>query len=227
MASCDAFYKFTMVDIGAAGSNHDSYVFRTSAFGERLMRNELPIPKPKALPGTEVVMPHYLSADAAFPLHENILKPYPGHYLGVSKNIFNYRISRGRRTIENAFGIMCQRWRQLLKPIVANVDTCEKITKACVALHNFLQCSEEDLPDVERTYCPSGYADYIDSTGNLQTGRWRNEAANRRSMTRLGSNFSTRDARNNRDKLAEYFQSREGSIPSQYVYVNKGRDPIS
>ncbi|KAG5874352.1 hypothetical protein JTB14_022345 [Gonioctena quinquepunctata] len=30
MASCDAFYRFTLVDIGASGGNHDSVVFSLS-----------------------------------------------------------------------------------------------------------------------------------------------------------------------------------------------------
>lgn len=33
MACCDAFNRFTMVDIGAAGANHDATVFKNSSIG--------------------------------------------------------------------------------------------------------------------------------------------------------------------------------------------------
>lgn len=81
MASCDAKYNFSMVDIEAAGANHDGYVFQESTFGKEFMKNRLPIPPPKALPGSNVVLPHFLGADQAFPLHTNIMRPCPGENL--------------------------------------------------------------------------------------------------------------------------------------------------
>jgi hypothetical protein len=41
IASCDANYFFTVVDIGAYGSLHDSRVFQDSVFGKTLKTNGL------------------------------------------------------------------------------------------------------------------------------------------------------------------------------------------
>lgn len=54
--------------------------------------------------------------------------------------IFNFlfRISRGRQTIESAFGIMAAKWRILLKPIETGVEVADLIVKATCVLHNFV-----------------------------------------------------------------------------------------
>ncbi|XP_030762705.1 protein ALP1-like isoform X2 [Sitophilus oryzae] len=177
MATCDAYYRFSMVDIGGAGAHHDSAIFRASCLGARLLDGTLDIPKPKSLPKTRIEIPHFLIGDAAFPLHENILRPYPGTSLNEKQTIFNYRLSRGRRCIENTFGILSSRWRILRKSICASLEICELIAQATVVLHNFLQKSELDIPPNERRYCPTGFVDYLDRDGNIHEGLWRNEGA--------------------------------------------------
>lgn len=49
-----------------------------------------------------------------------------------------FRHSRARRMIESTFGLLCSRWRILLKPIEVKVDKAELIVQAVVCLHNFL-----------------------------------------------------------------------------------------
>lgn len=167
-----------MVDIGGAGSNHDSTIFKASCMGNLLLSGKLNIPDAKFLPKTKVSFPLFLVADAAFPLHENIVRPYPGNLLDVKKNIFNYRISRGRRCIENAFGILSQRWRILRRPINASIEVSELIVQATIVLHNFLQSSEMDISLAVRKYCPSGFADFYDENGDIHEGEWRQMGQN-------------------------------------------------
>ncbi|KAJ9578161.1 hypothetical protein L9F63_024979, partial [Diploptera punctata] len=59
-------------------------------------------------------IPHVIVAENAFALDMHLMKPYPGQYASVSKEIiFNYRLSRARRVVENVFGILTAVFRVL------------------------------------------------------------------------------------------------------------------
>ena len=79
LAVVDATYSFVMVDIGAYGRQSDGDVLANSVFGKRLKAGTLDLPAPSAQPGSEQISPYVFVGDEAFPLKENMMRPYPGN----------------------------------------------------------------------------------------------------------------------------------------------------
>ena len=68
-------------------------------------------------------------------------KPYSRRNLSLEEKIANYRISRERRVVENAFGILALRWQCLLSMMQQkpNVVQVIGIVKTTMVLHNLVQ----------------------------------------------------------------------------------------
>ena len=103
------------------------------------------VPPPKALPNFPEggLLPYCIVADEVFPLRLEIMRPYPrlrrNTRLPHDEQIFNYRLSRACHIVENAFGILVQRWRIFSRKIALLPDN----VKACCILHNYLSESIE------------------------------------------------------------------------------------
>lgn len=138
LAVADSQRKFVVVDIGSVGRFSDSGILHDSEFGKKLRSGNLHLPKEEPLIPGGISLPYVFIGDEAFPLMEHLLRPYPKDGLTRSRKIFNYRLCRARRVVENAFGIMAARWRVYRRPIECKVELADKIVKATVVLHNFL-----------------------------------------------------------------------------------------
>jgi hypothetical protein len=75
--------------------------------------------------------------DEAFRLHEHLLRPNGRTHLTLMKNIFSYRLSKVRRYIECAFGVLSKKWCIFHRPINVDHIFAVDIIKACVVFHNF------------------------------------------------------------------------------------------
>ena len=144
MALVDADYRFIFIDVGHYGSNGDSGIFRSCSLGQAFMAGNLNIPGPKRLPGWPQGggLPHCIVGDEAFPLRMDLMRPFPRgkkeNRLPYDKMIFNYRLSRARRIIENAFGILVQHFRVYDRRICMDDHNVVKVIKATCILHNYL-----------------------------------------------------------------------------------------
>ena len=154
MALVDADYRSTYVDIGDYESNSDGSIFKNSKFGQAFMNNQLGIPGPKTLDNWPDggVVPHCIVADEAFLLRCDLMRPYPRtnnrQTLPEEQKIFNYRLSRARGIVENAFGILAQRWRIFSRRINLLPKNVDSVVKACVVLHNYLTEPGKDLHEI-------------------------------------------------------------------------------
>ena len=116
-------------------------------------------------------------ADEAFPLDSNMMRPFPGRSTGRMPNdqrIFNYRLSRARRAIENTFGIMVSQWRIFRTPIKGNVKLIEGLILGAVCLHNYLRFSEKNAPNDMQYYCSPSFVDRFED-GREVDGEWRRD----------------------------------------------------
>lgn len=199
LAIVDANYKFIYIDVGAFGKESDSTIFERTPFYRKLENNELNIPRNQPLPGTSGPnMPYTFIGDEAFSLSEDIMRPFSGKVLSDKKRIFNYRLSRARRNVESAFGILSNKWQIFHKAINVNVDLSILLIKTCCALHNFVR--DRDGFKIQDAISVEGFIDIVKD----------------RSRPMRATNNQSIQVRN---KLADYFVSNVGSVPWQTKYM--------
>lgn len=217
MAVCDANYCFTFANVGCQGRISDGGVFRETTFFKKMERKTLNLPSPEPLPGRQVQQPYVILGDDAFALSENLMKPYPGIHLDSNSRIYNYRHCRGRRIIENTFGIMCSVFRIFRKPILLNVENTKRVTVTCLYLHNFLRKRSGS----RGIYAYPGSFDCERQDGTTVPGAWRNITEGDTGMLDLQRlpRRPKEAAKAIRDEFKEYFVSREGSVPWQDNYL--------
>lgn len=164
----DGNYKFLWADVGAEGSASDAGIFNNGPLRGDLEEKRLGFPDPEPLPGDDHDIPYFLVGDDAFPLRPWMMKPYGGRVLDHDERIFNYRTSRARRVVENAFGILAHRWRVLLTTIQLLPRRAQKVTCGCIVLHNLMRDRYPGLHAAD--------LDQDDGHGNIIPGAWRQNA---------------------------------------------------
>lgn len=174
-------------------------------------QNTINLPEPKPLRNETEPMPYVVVADDAFPLKSYLMKPFAFRQQDMNQRVFNYRLSRARRIIENVFGICAARFRILRKPIDVHPSRATKIVLAICALHNFLM-------ERKSVYTNSNDFDR-EINGQNTLGQWR-ELAEGNSFSPLQSINNGRGS-NNANEIRNYFKqhfiSQNGEVSWQYT----------
>lgn len=212
-AVVNANYEFIYAHCGTNGRVSDGGVLKETPFGILLDKQKLNIPSPNSnLRDGSAPLPYTFIGDDAFPLHENLMKPYGHRKLTKEEKIFNYRICRGRRVVENAFGILASKFRCLLTCLEMGVKSVDKIVLACCALHNFLRRRNSN-------YIIRSLVDDEDlNNGTMTTGQWRNEVSGFHGLQK-NKQSSTTSASLIRDTFKAYYNN-EGKVDFQDRMVN-------
>ena len=114
------------------GSISDGGAWSRSNLGCALAEGQASLPPPNKIPDTDEICHHFLVGDEAFPLKTYLMRPYSKNQLGDAERVFNYRLSRARRVIENAFGLLAARWGILHTTMRCSPDHATVIMQAQV-----------------------------------------------------------------------------------------------
>lgn len=134
---------FIDINIGWPGKVHDARVFANSSCYRKGCSGTMFPNKTTIIGGVSV--PLVILGDPAYPLLPWLMKPYLENASTTPRqHHFNYRLSRARMVVENAFGRLKGRWRCLLKRIDVKVSNVPNIVASCVVLHNICEMYGDD-----------------------------------------------------------------------------------
>eukprot|EP00172_Hildenbrandia_rubra_P003788 Plantae.Rhodophyta-Hildenbrandia_rubra.ctg65334.p1 GENE.Plantae.Rhodophyta-Hildenbrandia_rubra.ctg65334~~Plantae.Rhodophyta-Hildenbrandia_rubra.ctg65334.p1 ORF type:complete len:280 (-),score=24.68 Plantae.Rhodophyta-Hildenbrandia_rubra.ctg65334:183-977(-) len=122
-AICDSNYLLRFVSYRCAGSTHDSTAWRVTSLSD-------------ALEAGRLAGDYYIAADEACKCSERILTPWPRAKTAF-KGSFNFHLSSMRIHVEQAFGMLLNRWGALWKPLMIKLERSKDAFMARVKLHNF------------------------------------------------------------------------------------------
>ncbi|XP_041826075.1 protein ALP1-like [Melanotaenia boesemani] len=214
MAVVDARYMFRYISVGAQNRASDAGVFPGSDFEQALDSGLLNLPAADLLPGSDIQAPYVFLGDNAYPLRLDLMKPYASRQMDHQQRVFNYRLSRAHRVVENGFGIWENRWRVFHNPILLNPDKVQKMVFATVCLHNYLCAVRSD------TYAPPGLTDTEDENHRPVDGTWRADGLGAMLPLQPGRcGNSSMAAKALRDDLKSYFVTPAGRVPWQDDYI--------
>ena len=165
-------------------------------------------------------VPYVILGDEIILLKAWLLHSFLGE-LTEEQHVFAYKLSMAWCTIENAFRILTAHWHIFHKPIRSSVENAERYTLACLALHNYLRLTDNAM------YCPHGFVDSYNSSGNIKDGEWRSQvngvSDNSTGMVQLRlvcGSCHREDAIALQNAFASYF-NRQGDVPWQWDHVHR------
>ena len=174
--------------------------------GECLDAGQLNLPAPTPLPNDTQDVPFFIVGDDAFALKPNLMKPYGGRGRNREERIFNYRLSRARRVVENAFGILANRFRVLMGAMGQDAATVRLIVITCMVLHNLM-----------RINYPTMQNQLIQQHGAHANpaGQWREGRNLEDTLHQPGPNRDSKEGKKQRNLLRHWCNSEAGAVAWQ------------
>ena len=211
-ALVDADYKFIWADIGTNGSASDAQIFNDCQLKQAIDSGVIGFPPAEPLPADNVDVPYFLIGDDAFALRTWLMKPFSLMHMTLEQRIFNYRLSRARRIVENAFGILANRFGCLLTTLKQPPDTVDSIVQACLCLHNFMRMRYPGLQNA--------VLDKDDEDHNVIPGAWK-EGGRLEDMHEAKLSFVLYDLHRLREVDVIYGEKSDGMYCVKFYVQNK------
>ncbi|MCO5554366.1 hypothetical protein L7F22_007895 [Adiantum nelumboides] len=141
----DSKKLFWNVVCNAPGGSHDSNVFKNSQVYRDMKFCEI-LSEPLIELNRLFIRP-YLVGDSAYKPTSFLLKAFKSKARQdlALKNAFDKQIAKGRVKVENAFGILKNRWR-ILRDLNVSILFAPNVVIACCVLHNYVQLKGEPEP---------------------------------------------------------------------------------
>lgn len=215
LALVDADYKFLWADVGSMGHMSDAQIFNDSELRDCFEDGTINLPPPEPMTNDDKPFPYFMLADDAFALRTYLMKPYSKRGMTDEELVTNYRISRGRRVVENAFGILASRWQALLTTLQQYPKVAVVVVEAAICLHNLMRMRYPGLQNME--------LDEDDASHKMVPGEWRNHAPLHQLQLVRGPNQATTEAKRQREYLRLYFNSPAGAVPWQHDMIHGRR----
>ncbi|KAF2883738.1 hypothetical protein ILUMI_22427 [Ignelater luminosus] len=118
----DGNYELIYCNIGTNGGVSNRGAIENTKFYELKLRN------PSAAKNGTMQFPWVFIGAEAFSLRKDFLKSFGQRDLQTERKIFNYRLSRARKIIENVFGVMAARFRILHTDINLSLDCIDLVS---------------------------------------------------------------------------------------------------
>ena len=138
LAIADSNAQFIAFQLRDAASQSDGGIFKHGDLS-KLCKSES-FSEPQSLTPLITQVPYFLIGDEAFALDVNLMKPFPDRSAMGNEKVFNYRLSRARRIVENGFDAMCNRFRVLFRTLGSAVAELETLDSTCCTANLALRC---------------------------------------------------------------------------------------
>lgn len=151
-AVVDSKCYFTSINTGPPGSLHDSAHFKSSELYRKVEEGIMggfhddPLSWDAALP-----FPPYILADRGYPLLSWCITPFKRGPMGMTLTReevwFNRKHSSTRMSVERAFGILKERFKEIGTKSSLKLDFLPTVVHCCCVLHNIMLASKDRTLD--------------------------------------------------------------------------------